>query len=45
MSSKLEELLNERTPVYEHVADFTVDTDGKTPIEVAREIVALAEQI
>lgn len=44
MSAKLEELLNERTPIYDHVADFTVDTDGKTPSEVAREIVALARQ-
>ena len=39
LSVKLQQLLAERTPVYEHVADFTVDTDGKTPIEVAREIV------
>lgn len=38
MAKRLEELLNERTPVYDHVADFTVDTDGKTPLEVAREI-------
>lgn len=34
-------LLAERTPVYEHVADHIVDTDGKTADEVAAEIVAL----
>ncbi|MDE7158798.1 MAG: shikimate kinase, partial [Clostridiales bacterium] len=43
MANKLGELLTERTPIYEHVADFTVDTDGKTCEEVAREIVALAK--
>jgi shikimate kinase len=40
---RLAELLRERTPVYEHVADFLVDTDGKSVEEVAREIVSLAE--
>lgn len=44
MARKLEELLNERTPVYEHVADFTVDTDGKSPDEVAQEILSLAKR-
>lgn len=43
MAEKLRELLNERTPVYEHVADYIVDTDGKTVDEVAREVIALAE--
>jgi shikimate kinase len=28
-------LLEERTPVYESVAEATVDTDGRTPDEVA----------
>ena len=28
-------LLDERTPVYESVAVATVDTDGRTPDEVA----------
>lgn len=31
----LKTLLDERTPVYEAVADATVDTDGRTPDEVA----------
>lgn len=43
-SERLVELLRERTPVYEHVADYIVDTDGKTVEEVAQEVVALSEQ-
>ncbi len=38
---RLQRLLNERTPVYEHVADYIVDVDGKTPETIAEEIVAL----
>lgn len=38
---RLAELLSERTPVYEHVADYIVDTDDKTVEEVANEILAL----
>ena len=38
----LGKLLAERTPIYEHVADYIVDTDGKSVDEVAREIVRLA---
>ena len=34
-------LLSERTPVYEHVADHIIDTDGKSVEEVADEIVAI----
>lgn len=44
MAEKLRELLNERTPVYEHVADYIVDTDGKTVDEVAKEVIALAAE-
>lgn len=36
-------LLTQRTPIYEHVADFTVVTDGLSPVEVARKVVELAE--
>jgi len=43
ISDRLSKLLKERTPVYEHVADYIVDVDGKTPDEIAREIVALFE--
>ena len=38
----LGDLLSVRSPVYESVADFIVDTDGKTVDEVAAVIVALA---
>ncbi len=38
---RLARLLKERAPVYEHVADYIVDVDGKTPEEIAKEIVAL----
>ena len=34
-------LLAQRTPVYEHVADYIVDTDGKSVDEVAEEVVRL----
>ncbi len=37
----LGQLLSVRTPIYEHVADRIVETDGKTVEEVAREILAL----
>ena len=36
--SRIKALLDERTPVYEAVATITVDTDGRTPDEVAEEI-------
>ncbi len=38
---RLAKLMTERSPVYEHVADYIVDVDGKTPEEIAEEIVAL----
>ena len=38
---RLARLLKERAPVYEHVADYVVDVDGKTPEELAKEIVAI----
>ena len=41
ISDRLAKLLKERTPIYEHVADYIVDVDGKTPDEIAREIVEL----
>ena len=40
-SERLCELLSERTPVYERVSDFVVDTDGKSIAQVAAEILAL----
>ena len=39
---RLKKLLVERLPVYESVADYIVDVDGKTPEQVATEIIAVA---
>jgi len=36
--ARIKALLDERTPIYESVATFTVDTDGRTPEEVAAAI-------
>lgn len=36
--SRIKALLDERTPVYEAAATIAVDTDGRTPDEVAAEI-------
>ncbi len=38
---RLSKLMKERTPIYEQVADYIVDVDGKTPEKIAEEIVAL----
>lgn len=40
-AERLEELLSDRLPIYEHVADYTVETDEKTVEETAAEIIAL----
>ena len=42
---RLARLMAERSPIYEHVADYIVDVDGKMPEEIAREIVALLKDI
>jgi shikimate kinase len=36
--SRIKALLDERTPIYESVATESVDTDGRTPEDVAAEI-------
>lgn len=38
---RLARLLTERAPVYEHVADYIVDVDGKSPERIAEEIVRI----
>lgn len=38
--SRIKALLDERTPIYESAATLVVDTDARTPGEVADEIVA-----
>ena len=45
ISDRLSKLLKERTPIYEHVADYIVDVDDKTPLQIAKEIVALTQGI
>ncbi len=41
---RLARLLLERSPVYEHVADYIVDVDGKSPEEIAREILLILQK-
>ncbi len=41
MRGRIKSLLDERTPIYESVATHTVDTDGRTADQVAREVAAL----
>jgi shikimate kinase len=38
--SAFDRLLAERTPAYEAAADHVIDTDGRTPAEIAGEILA-----
>ncbi len=38
MRGRIKALLDERTPIYESVATVTVDTDGRSPEDVSREI-------
>ncbi len=40
---RLARLLKERSPVYESVADYIVDVDGKTPDEIADEVVSVVK--
>ena len=41
--SKLEELMRVREPLYRQEADLIVDTENRSPLSVAREIAAYAE--
>ncbi len=41
---RLARLMTERLPIYEHVADYIVDVDGKTPEDIAQEIVQLVNE-
>ena len=40
LTGQFEKLLLARAPIYERVADFTVDIDGKTPENIAVEIMS-----
>lgn len=44
LSVKLQQLLTERTPVYEHAADYIISTDGKSVDEVAEEIISAVKE-
>ncbi len=37
-TEEVEEVLRERTPLYESAADFTVETDERTPEQVAEQV-------
>ena len=41
---RLDRLMKERRPIYEHVADYIVDVDGKTPETIAKEIVEIVKE-
>ena len=41
---RLNRLLDERSPIYESVADYIVDVDGKTPETIAEEILNIVAQ-
>lgn len=41
---RLARLMKERMPIYEHVADYIVDVDNKSPEQIAKEIIALIEE-
>jgi shikimate kinase len=38
-------LLDERTPIYESVARVVVDTDGRSPEDVAAEVRAALQEV
>jgi shikimate kinase len=41
---RIKALLDERTPVYQHLATHTVDTDGRSPQDVALEVQELIDE-
>ncbi len=41
LRDRLERLMAERAPVYEQASDFVVDVDGKTPDQIAEEIIEI----
>ena len=40
ISIRLERLMEQRAPIYERVADCIIDVDGKSPEQIAMEIIA-----
>lgn len=43
--ARVKQLLDERTPVYEGLATLTVDTDGRSPQEVATEVASALRRL
>ncbi len=43
--ARIKALLDERTPIYESVARVVVDTDGRTPEDVAAEVMAALQEV
>lgn len=43
IQDRLAKLMKERAPIYEHVADYIVEVDNKTPEQIAKEIIALVK--
>ena len=41
LETRLKKMLSERAPIYERVADFTVQVDNKTPEKIGEEIVSI----
>ena len=41
LQERIQRLVNERTPIYERVADYVVDVDEKSPETIAREIIEI----
>ncbi len=40
LSDEIEHILQERSPIYSALADFTIDTDGQSPDAIAEAIIA-----
>ena len=45
LSSRVDELLISRAPIYERVSDMTVDVDGKSPEQIVDEIIKSIGQV
>jgi len=43
--ARIKALLDERTPIYESVASVVVDTDGRSPDDVAAEVMAALQEV
>ena len=41
LREKMARLLEKRAPIYERIADYVVDVDGKTPYAIAKEIISV----